>query len=95
MCIKTKNKPIIMKPENFENFTKEHLGKDVIATVRNPKKVIKGKLEIGKNPDLKEEMHCIRNGETTFINHENVKSIDVVLTKNERVRRKKSKFLMN
>lgn len=78
-----------MKPENFNNFTKEHLGKDVIATVKDPKRVIKGIL-INDKGDF-----FIKNGETTRIGHANIKTISVVLTKSELKRRKQTKFLMN
>ena len=74
-----------MKKEHFNDFTEKNLGKEVIARIKFPKQMIKGKL-------TKEiDGFCIKNGKTTPIDSISIKEISVVLTKEERQRRKKEK----
>ena len=73
-----------MREEKFKNFTEKNLGKEVIATITVPfKRVIKGKLT--KETDT----FYIKNGKATQIDNKIIKMMSVVLTKEERRRRKR------
>ncbi|MEI6773997.1 MAG: hypothetical protein WCL18_04235 [bacterium] len=71
-----------MKKDHFIKFTEKHLGKEVVATVKFPKRVIKGKL-------IKvEDEYSIKNGTTIPINDQNLKTISVVINREERQKRR-------
>ena len=78
-----------MQQKNFEKFTTTNLGKEVIATVKDPKRVIKGRLT--KEGDA----FFIKNGVTTPIDHEKIKMIALVITKDELRRRRTIRYAMN
>ncbi len=66
----------------------ENIDKDVIATVKYPKNVVKGKLT------EKDGEFYIKNGNTVRkIDHENTKAISIVITKTEIRLRRQRKFV--
>jgi hypothetical protein len=77
-----------MQRENFDKFVEKHINKDVVVTVKKPKMVVKGVLTIINNEIF------VKNKEVKLlINHEETKTISVVITKKERERRKKEKYI--
>lgn len=80
-----------MQEKHFEEFVKVNKGKKVAVTVKNPKRNINGELCFIDNEFIV-KTSSINDGkfktDMVKINHENTKAISVIITKEERIRRK-------